>query len=142
MIRVLLADDHPVIRGAIRLKLESDGIEVVGEAGDGREAVDLVGSLRPEVVLLDCNMPRMGGLEAARAILENDSKAKVILLTSDDEPEKMSEAARIGARAYLFKDDPTEYLVQTVHLVHRGGLGPRMRGAQEEPAPTARGSDV
>jgi DNA-binding NarL/FixJ family response regulator len=142
VIRVVLADDHPMIRGAIRLKLESDGIEVVGEAGDGREAVDLVGSLRPEVVLLDCNMPRMGGLEAARAIVENDSQAKVILLTSDDEPEKMSEAARIGARAYLFKDDPTEYLVHTVHLVHRGGLGPRMRGAREEQAPTARGRDV
>lgn len=142
MIRVVLADDHPSIRGAIRLKLESDGIEVVGEAGDGREAVDLVGSLHPEVVLLDCNMPRMNGLEAARAILEKDSQAKIILLTSDDEPGTMSEAARIGTRAYLFKDDPSEYLVRTVHLVHRGGLGPRMRGTPEEPAPTPRGSDV
>jgi DNA-binding NarL/FixJ family response regulator len=142
VIRVLLADDHPLIRGAIRLKLESDGIEVVGEAGDGREAVDLVRSLHPEVVLLDCNMPRMGGLEAARTILENDSQAKIILLTSDDEPETMSEAARIGARAYLFKDDPSDYVVRTVHLVHRGGLGPRMPGASEEPAPTARRSDV
>jgi DNA-binding NarL/FixJ family response regulator len=142
VIRVLLADDHPVIRGAVRLKLESDGIEVVGEAGDGREAVDLVRSLHPEVVLLDCNMPRMGGLDAARTILENDSQAKIILLTSDDEPETMSEAARIGARAYLFKDDPSEYLVQTVHLVHGGELGPRMREAPEEPAPATRRRDV
>jgi DNA-binding NarL/FixJ family response regulator len=142
MIRVVLADDHPLIRGAIRLKLERDGIEVVGEAGDGREAVDLVESLGPDVVLLDCNMPRMSGLEAARFILESDPRAKIILFTSEDEPETMSEAARIGVRAYVFKDDPSEYLVRTVHLVREGELGHRVRQALEELSGTALPGDI
>ena len=142
MIRVLLADDHPVVRGAIKLKLESDGIEVVGEAGDGREAVELVDSVRPEVVLLDINMPRMGGLDAARAILELHPEAKIILLTSDDEPETMSEAARIGARDYLFKDDPSDHLVRTVHLVQGGSTGARMRQALEDPGRDPHTSDT
>jgi DNA-binding NarL/FixJ family response regulator len=139
VIRIVLADDHPLIRGALRLKLETDGIEVVGEAGEGREAVDLVESLRPEVVLLDCNMPRMGGLDAARVILDKDPDARIVLLTSDDEPETMREAARLGAKGYVFKDDPSEYLIRTVNLVHQGGLGPRMRRALEELARTGDG---
>jgi DNA-binding NarL/FixJ family response regulator len=141
MITVVLADDHPLIRGAIKLKLEGDGIEVVGEAGDGREAVDLVESLRPQVVLLDCNMPHLSGLEAARSILETDPYAKIILFTSEDEAETMSQAASIGVRAYVFKDDPSEYLVRTVHLVHKGELAPRVRQALEELNGTAPSGD-
>lgn len=142
MIRVVLADDHPLILGAIKLKLERDGIEVVGEAGDGQEAVDLVESLGPDVVLLDSNMPRMSGLEAARSILKNDPQAKVILFTSDDEPESMYEAARIGVKAYVFKDDPSDYLVRTVHLVRKGELGPRVRQALEDRSGTVLPGDI
>jgi DNA-binding NarL/FixJ family response regulator len=125
-IRVVVADDHPMIRKALRVNLERDGIEVVGEAGDGREAVELVGSLHPDVVLLDRKMPVMDGMDAARVLAEDRPDVKIILLTSDDDGAAISEAARIGARGYLLKDDPPGRLITAVRQVAEGLMGPRV----------------
>jgi DNA-binding NarL/FixJ family response regulator len=134
MIKVVLADDHPLIRGAIKLKLEGSGIEVVGEAGDGRQAVDLVESLQPDVVVLDREMPGMGGLEAARRILEDRPDERIILLTSDDDPDTIAEAAATGIRAYVLKDEPTELFLSVVRLVSEGRIGPLMQSVRDRRA--------
>lgn len=132
MIRVVLADDHPLIRGAMKLKLQGDGIEVIGEAQDGQEAIDLVESLEPDVVVLDRDMPRLDGLEAARRLLDRRPDQRIILLTSDNDPATMVEAARVGVRGYALKDDPTERVLGLVRAVADGRYGPRMRAALEQ----------
>jgi DNA-binding NarL/FixJ family response regulator len=136
MIRIVLADDHPLIRGAVKLKLEADGIEVTGEAADGARAMELVESLEPDVVILDREMPGLGGIEATRRILDAHPDQKVILLTSDDDPSAIIEAGRAGVRAYLLKDEPTELLLRVVRLVADGGIGPRLTTVLEEQAAT------
>jgi DNA-binding NarL/FixJ family response regulator len=125
-IRVVVADDHPLVRRALRLNLEADGIDVVAEACNGREALELVGALHPDVVLLDLKMPVMDGLDAARLLAEGRSDVKIILLTSDDDEATISEAARIGARGYVLKDDPPNRLISEVRQVAEGGIGPRV----------------
>jgi two-component system, NarL family, response regulator LiaR len=127
-VTVVLADDHPMTRRALKVQLEGDGIEVVGEAANGREAVRLARSLRPDVVLLDQAMPELDGLGAARALLEDRTDHKIILLTSDHDASLVAEAARVGARGFVLKDDPPHRLVEAVHRVKRGGTGPRIGG--------------
>jgi DNA-binding NarL/FixJ family response regulator len=126
MIRVVLADDHPLTRRAIRLSVQVDGVEVVGEAGDGRQAVEMVRSLDPDVVLLDREMPEVDGLEAARTLVRTQPEVKIILITSDDADETISEAARIGARAYVLKGATPDYLLEVIHTVASGGVDPQM----------------
>lgn len=128
-VTVVLADDHPLTRRVLKVQLEGVGIEVVGEAGDGREAVRLAKSLRPDVVLLDQAMPELDGLGAARALLEDRREHKIIILTSDHDATLVAEAARVGARGFLLKDDPPDRLVEAVHRVNRGGTGPRIGGS-------------
>jgi DNA-binding NarL/FixJ family response regulator len=128
-IRVVLADDHVLVRRILKLELESDGVVVVGEAADGREAVELVRSLRPDVVVLDHLMPELDGLEAARSLLGDQAEERIIILTSDDDPSVIVEAARIGVRAHVFKDTTANYLIRMIHLVAAGGVGPGMRPA-------------
>ncbi|AMM34704.1 LuxR family transcriptional regulator [Sinomonas atrocyanea] len=120
-LRLLLVDDQPLLRMGFRLVLESeDGIEVVGEAGNGAEAVKLTESLRPDVVLMDVRMPVMDGIEATRRIAAAHSPARVIILTTFDLDEYAFSGLQAGASAFLLKDVAPAELVQAVRLVASG----------------------
>jgi DNA-binding NarL/FixJ family response regulator len=123
MIRVLLADDQALVRAGFRSLLdEQDGIEVVGEADDGDQAVELAAQLVPDVVLMDIRMPRVDGLEATRRIVGDErlDRVRIVILTTFDVDEYVFEALRVGASGFLVKDtDPAE-LVQAVRAVARG----------------------
>ena len=121
MIRVLLADDQELVRSGFRLILElADGIEIVGEAADGREAVRLVKELQPDVVLMDVRMPELDGIEATRRLRDAGVEARVLVLTTFDLDEYVYEAMRAGASGFLLKDAPREQLVNAVQTVARG----------------------
>ena len=125
-IRVLIVDDHAVVRQGLRtfLELQDDpaalAIEVVGEAADGVQAVELARRLQPDVVLLDLVMPVMGGIEAAPRIIEGSPRSRVIILTSFGEEDKLLPAIRAGAQGYLLKDIPPNELVQAVRAAYLG----------------------
>ena len=120
-IRVLVADDQALIRRGMTLMLsvQSD-IEVVGQASDGVEAVEMAQRLRPDVVLMDLHMPRKGGVAATREITLLLPHAHVLVLTTLDADEMVFEAVRAGAHAYLLKDASEEEVLETVRAVHRG----------------------
>jgi len=118
MIRILLADDHPMVRQGLRALLERDPeLEVVGEAQDGRAAVDRAGKLRPDVVLLDIAMPDLNGLEALEKICKQSPAPKVLLLSMFADVEHILRAVRAGAAGYLLKEGLAEELVEAVHIV-------------------------
>ncbi|WP_256789172.1 response regulator transcription factor [Frankia sp. AvcI1] len=120
-VRVLLADDQALVRGGFRLILDArPGIEVVGEAGDGAEAVELVGRREPDVVLMDVRMPTMDGIEATRRIAASGSAARVIILTTYDLDEYVFAALRAGASGFMLKDVRPAELVDAVRVVFRG----------------------
>jgi DNA-binding NarL/FixJ family response regulator len=121
-IRVLLADDQSLVRAGFRLILEAeDGIEVVGEAGDGDEAVSAGSHLRPDIVLMDVQMPRMDGLEATRRIMREPSgSTRVVILTTFERDDYVFDALRAGASGFLVKNAPPEELVQAVRVVAAG----------------------
>ncbi|HEX7105298.1 MAG TPA: response regulator transcription factor [Acidothermaceae bacterium] len=121
MIRVLLADDQELVRSGFRLILElADGIEVVGEAVDGREAVRLAKELAPDVVLMDVRMPEVDGIEATRQLRAARPETRVLVLTTFDLDEYVYAAVRAGASGFLLKDAPREQLVTAVRTVARG----------------------
>ena len=121
LIRVLVADDHPIVRkGVCALLATEPGIEVVGEAGDGREALCLTRRLKPDVILMDLVMPGMDGLEATRHIVDSQLGARVLVLTSFAGDDKVLPAVRAGALGYLLKDSSPEELVLAIHQVYRG----------------------
>jgi len=123
MIRILLVDDQALVRAGFRMILDAEpDIDVVGEASDGREAVDQVRSLRPDVVLMDIRMPELDGLEATRRIMSapGDDTPKVLMLTTFDLDEYVYEALRAGASGFLLKDTPPEQLVNAIEVVARG----------------------
>ena len=131
MIRVLLADDQALIRAGFRVLLDSaDGIEVVGEAANGAEAVDQARQLRADVVLMDIRMPGVDGLEATRRIAADDDLAgvKVIMLTTFESDEYVYQAIRGGASGFLVKDSEPADLIQAVRVVAAGDalLAPRV----------------
>src|SRR6478735_5322515 len=105
MTKILIADDHPVVRRFVRAALEKQGWEVCGEASTGREAVDLTAAHQPEIVVLDLSMPEMDGLDAARKIRDNFPHTKMIVLTMHDVPDLMLEALSRGVRACILKSD-------------------------------------
>ncbi|MEU6719430.1 response regulator transcription factor [Nonomuraea sp. NPDC046802] len=119
MIRVLIADDHPVVRQGLRTFLDlQDDITVVGEAGDGAQAVELVGELCPDVLLLDLKMPVLDGLGALERL--NGSATKIVVLTSVSDRSDVGPAMRAGAAGFLYKDIDPPALVQAVRAVHGG----------------------
>lgn len=120
-IRVLVVDDHQVVRHGLRTFLDiQDDIEVVGEAGDGGEAVEQAETLRPDVMLLDLQLPSVDGVEALRMLRDRQNTTRVLVLTSFTEPAKVVPALRAGAAGYLFKDVEPEALAQAIRAVHAG----------------------
>jgi len=138
-IRVLIADDHAVVRAGLRLLLDAaEGIEVVGEAGSGEEAVRLTRSVKPDVVLMDVVMPGMSGIEATRPALDAAPEAKVLVLSMQDDPNYVREAFEAGASGYVLKEAADSEVVQAVrevaaghHYVHPT-LGARLIAAEAE----------
>src|SRR6476619_3475776 len=122
-IRVLLVDDQPLLRTGFRMILEAESdLVVVGEAGDGQQALEQVRALQPDVVLMDIRMPRMDGVEATRRISGpgRDGPAKVLVLTTFDLDAYVVEALRAGASGFLLKDAPANELVQAIRVVAAG----------------------
>ena len=120
-IRVLLVDDQALIRQGLKtlLELEPD-LHIVGDGADGQSAVELVQSLRPDVVLMDIRMPGMDGVAATRLIHRQFPTVKVLVLTTFDDDDYVSEALRVGALGYLLKDTPSEELAHAIRAVHKG----------------------
>jgi len=119
-IRLLIVDDHPVVRDGLRGMLAGDpDLEVVGEAEDGAEALRLVASLQPDVVLMDLRMPGMGGAAAIRQLAEQGSEARVLVLTTYDSDSDVVPALEAGATGYLLKDAPREQLVRAIRAAAR-----------------------
>jgi len=130
-IRVLIADDHALFRRGLEMVLGEDaGIELVGQASDGAEAVQLAGEALPDVVLMDIRMPKITGIEAARQMKDIAPSAKIVILTISDEEEDLFEAIRSGASGYLLKDIPLDELADSVRAVHGGQslINPSMAG--------------
>ncbi len=120
-IRVLIADDHRLFRQGLRQICETVGhLEVVGEAENGREAVELARRLQPDVVLMDISMPVVDGVEATRLITAENPAVRVIILTMYKQDRYVFEAIKAGARGYLLKDVDEQVLVDAVRAVHRG----------------------
>ena len=121
-IRVLIADDQQLVRSGFRMMLEAEGdIEVVGEAADGEEAVDLARKLAPEVALLDLRMPRMDGIQATELIARSPGTAtRVLVVTTFDADEYVYAALRAGASGFLLKDAPPEELAVAVRVIAAG----------------------
>jgi DNA-binding NarL/FixJ family response regulator len=118
--RVLLADDHDVVRQGFRALLEREGVDVVGEAADGREAVRLAEALEPDVAVLDLSMPGLNGLDAARTMLRSRPKLGVVLLTMHADEQHVVAALRAGARGYVLKTQAADALTQAIRQVAEG----------------------
>ena len=128
-IRVLLTDDHTLFRQGIRTLLakESD-IEVVGEAANGTEAVEKVGPIRPDVVLMDIGMPGLSSFEATRQIRKVRPETKILFLTMYDDEDYLVQCMEVGGNGYVLKDSPAPQLLRAIRDVYRGGsyLSPKM----------------
>jgi DNA-binding NarL/FixJ family response regulator len=142
MIRVLLADDQSLVREGLSSLLEAQpDLEVVGEAENGKMAVERARSLRPDVVLMDVRMPVMDGVAATQAIAQQAPEVKVLILTTFDDDDYVTRAIAFGAKGYLLKDTPSNVLAQAIRLVEQGytqlgpGLLEKLMTAESRPAP-------
>ena len=123
-IRVLIVDDHPVVRTGIRNMLDpAMGISVVGEASTGSEALQMIESLQPNVVLLDMKLPDMSGIDVIKHVYETKSKSRVLGLSSYDDREFISQLLNYGASGYLLKEEVPEYIIDAVRGVAHGEAG-------------------
>jgi DNA-binding NarL/FixJ family response regulator len=117
-VRLVLADDHEIMRVGLRTLLENEcGWTVVGEAMDGEEAVEMVLALKPDVALLDIAMPRLNGLDAARQILAQGARTKILLLSAHDSTQVIADVLDSGAKGYVLKSDAARDLVAAVEAV-------------------------
>ncbi len=139
-IRLLLVDDQMIIRQGLRSLLEAKpDLEVVGEAENGQQAIAQVETLQPDVVLMDVRMPIVDGVAATRAICQQFSQTKVLVLTTFDDDEYVSEAMRLGARGYLLKDTHSDDLAAAIRAVHKGytQMGPGLLEKAIAPPPAS-----
>ena len=121
IIRILIADDHAVVREGLRTLIKAKpGLELVGEATDGVEAASMARSLEPDVILLDMVMPRQDGLGAISEIKGDDPEARILVLTSFDDDDRVFSAIKAGALGYLLKDSSPQQLIQAIHDVYNG----------------------
>lgn len=139
-IKVLVVDDHPVVRQGLRAVLaERPNVQVVGEAGDGAEAMQKVKSLRPDIVLLDLSMPGMDGLSVTETLRQKYAQTKVLVLSIHGTPEHVASVMKAGARGYVIKGAPTDELVRAIQTVQSGGtfLSPAVAHAASSPPSAA-----
>ena len=121
MIRVMITDDHLIVREGLRLILETaDDIEVVGEAVDGAECLELVSKLNPQVILMDLQMPRMDGITAITHLRKDFPEIAIVILTTYNEDDLMIKGLQSGARGYLLKDSSRESLLDAIHAAAKG----------------------
>jgi DNA-binding NarL/FixJ family response regulator len=119
-IRLVLVDDHRLLREGLRRSLTEEGFEVVGEAGDGDVAIDVVDAERPDVVLMDVTMPNLGGVEATKRIHEQHPTIRIVMLTMHADADIVADALRAGACGYLTKDSSTEDIAEAIRLAANG----------------------
>jgi DNA-binding NarL/FixJ family response regulator len=121
MIRVLIADDQALLRTGFRVILEAEpDLEVIGEAADGREAIEAAKTLRPEVVLMDIRMPNLDGIDATRQLVQGEQPPRVLILTTFDLDEYVYDALRAGASGFLLKDAAAEELLHAIRVIAAG----------------------
>lgn len=127
-IRLMLVDDHRMLRQGLRRSLEEEGFYVVGEASDGEEAVRLVPAAKPDVILMDVSMPDMDGIEATRRIINNDPEQRIVMLTMHADKDLIDAAIKAGAVGYLTKDCSTDEVIEAVKLAANGetALSPQL----------------
>jgi two-component system, NarL family, response regulator LiaR len=119
-IRVVIADDHAIVREGMRRLLDREGYSIVGEASDGEEALEQIRRARPDIVVLDLKMPRKDGLTVIRELRDEQPDAKILVLTSFDDDDKVFAAIKLGAQGYLLKDSPPELLLQAIQDIFLG----------------------
>ncbi|TCP58172.1 LuxR family two component transcriptional regulator [Tumebacillus sp. BK434] len=121
-VRVVLCDDHTILRDGLRNLLNSeDDLEVVGEAADGKQAIELVERLQPDVVIMDINMPCLGGVEAVERLTANDPNLRILILTMFNQDEYLFRTMQAGACGYLLKDSPISEVIDAIRTVMQGG---------------------
>lgn len=121
ILRILIADDHPIFRRGLCDVIETAaGLQLVGQAGDGESALQLVEELHPDIVIFDVHMPRLTGLQAARKLIEKKSATGIILLTMHEDEDLLNEALQLGIHAYVLKENAVEELIQAVRTVADG----------------------
>ncbi len=131
-IKIVIADDHAIVRQGLKLILSAQpDLEVIGEAANGKEVVDLVQKLKPDIVLLDVAMPELNGIEAARRMIEGNGRLKILVLSMHKEAVYVRETLRAGARGYILKDAIDTELLSAVRSVARGDgyISPAVSGA-------------
>jgi two-component system NarL family response regulator len=148
-IRAVIADDHPIVREGLRALVSSQqDMVVVGEAANGRQAVEQFLLHRPDILLLDLRMPEMNAVEAMHAILEKAPEAKIIVLSTYNLDEDIYRSLKAGAKAYLLKDSPREQLLESIRSVHAGllsispSIGVRLAARLRGPDLTDREVDI